>query len=157
MKASQIAQTVGCSRQTVWTHTRAPKPTPLGDDVTIGAPGKVVMADVLGWPEIAHEVVNRLREMVRRGNVQAAVQLARLAAAEARDTRCQNHVEVAILQELLLAHFEVWKSALEGPYARRVVMEMEADPVRLGEMLQDLFDDVARELNATAGAAAAAE
>ena len=144
---TEIARRLGCSRQTVWRKLRGYEPNVTPPAASNGAPSTGDL-DALDWPALQVEAVDILRTSAKRGSATSAVQLARLASAEARADSCINHVEEAMGAEAMTAFWETLGHHLLGPFARRVSVEFEIEPAIVEEAILAGLDDVARELDA---------
>ena len=86
-----------------------------------------------------------MRERARMGNTGAARDLAKLSLGEIHRQGCADHVSRTQAETEMLLMFQICKSYVVGPFLRRAALELEVNEGRLSEMLEDTFDDIARE------------
>lgn len=141
-----ICERLGISRQTVWRHcqglpepvppTPAPAPTPDGNG---HAPLDLEAAQSLG--------LGVLVQRAQAGSVSAAAHVFKIASAELRADKCQNHIPTEDVIQAAMVQFDLWVSHLQGPLQRRLLLEYDLDPGQVEGLISDSISDIARELN----------
>ena len=152
----QIAEKLGCNRVTAWRITKdLPKDLP----VVLDAPptsAPVSPAGETGQPNgkllefnDLRLSVGVLRERAAAGSTAAARDVAKLSLARINRQSCRDHVDRATAEADMLGIFQVCKHFVIGSFMRRVLMEFpDVDEERLAAMVEDTFDDIARDLEA---------
>ena len=139
-----IAEKIGCSRQTVWRHCRGLEPVPPAP--TPDANGHASPLDLEAAQSVGLDV---LVDKARTGSVSAAAHVFKIASAELRADKCQNHIQVEDVIASLKIQYHLWVLGLKGSFTRRLLMEHEdLDPGQLEGLIDDEIDSVTRELNA---------
>ena len=160
---AEIAERERCNRVTVWRLTKdmpgppppvldiAPAPIQEGDVDARAPAGKLLAHDDLSLG------VGVLRDRARSGSVTAARDLAKLSIGEIRaGTPCLAHVTTAEVHALMQMQFDLWRTRLLGPFARRLSLEFAVDSQAVEEMLENVVEDVSNEMNARRESAIAA-
>ena len=138
-----IAEKIGCSRQTVWRACRDAEPVPPTPHTPDGNGNGHV--DLLTAQSVGLDV---LVDKARTGSVSAAGTLFKAASAEIRADRCQNHIPAADVITSLKIQYHLWILALKGSFQRRLLMEYEdLDPGQLEGLIDDEIDQVTKTLN----------
>ena len=138
---SDICETVGVTRQTVWRHCRDSEPVPPTPPTRDGN-GHVDL-------ETAQSVgLGVLVDKARTGSVSAAANVFKIASAELRANRCVNHISKDEAIAALHVQYDLWRSNLKGVFVRRVLLEFDVDPARIESLVNDAIDSITRELNA---------
>ena len=139
-----ICERFSVSRQTVWRACKglervaasAPAPTPENGH----APLDLEAAQSLG--------LGVLVQRAQAGSVTAAAHVLKIASAELRANRCQNHISKDEVIAALQAQYGLWRSNLKGVFIRRIELEFDVDPARIENLVDDAIDAITRELNA---------
>ena len=141
LSVGDIAEKIGCSRQTIWRACRGlepvqPTPTPAPDGnghvdlSTARAVGLGVLVD-----------------KARTGSVSAAAHVFKIASAELRANRCVNHISKDEVIAALQAQYGLWRMHLQGSFIRRLELEFDVDPARIVSLVEDAIDGITSELN----------
>ena len=141
LSVGDIAEKVGCSRQTIWRHCRGlepvqPAPTPDGN---AHAPLDLETARGVG--------LSVLLERASAGSVSAAGTLFKQASVELRENRCKDHVSKDEVIAALHGQYGLWRMHLQGAFIRRIQLEFDIDPGHLESLVDDAIDAITRELN----------
>ena len=140
LSVGDIASKVGVSRVTVWRHSKGLEPVP--PTPTPAPNGQVDLETARGVG------LNILVDKARNGSVQAAAHVFKIASAELRADRCQNHIPKDDVIAALFTQYDLWRSNLQGSFTRRLLMEYEdLDPAQLEGLINDAIDGITRELN----------
>ena len=136
-----IAEKIGCSRQTIWRACRDSEPVPPTRDGNGHAPPlDLEAAQSLG--------LGVLVQRAQAGSVSAAAHVFKATSAELRADRCKDHIAAADVITSLKTQYHLWILALKGSFQRRLLMEYEdVDPGQLEGLIDDAIDGVTRELN----------
>ena len=142
LSVGDIAEKIGCSRQTIWRACKGiepvqptPAPTPDGN-------GHVDL-------KTARSVgLDTLLDRARNGSVSAASTLFKQTSDQLRADRCQNHLPIEDVITSLKTQYHLWVLALKGSFQRRLLMEYEdLDPRQLEGLIDDEIDQVTKTLN----------
>ena len=141
LSVGDIAEKIGCSRQTVWRACRdaepvppAPAPAPdLNGHVDLDAARRVGLAVLV--------------DRARGGSVSAAGQLFKQASDQLRADKCVDHIPLVDVVQGLRVQYDLWRSNLKGVFIRRVLLEFDVDPARIESLVDDAIDGITRELN----------
>ena len=156
MLPGRIAKRLGVSRQSVWRWCRAEAGVEADESgvtsVTASQTPRVAETDVqahdgvlIDWPSELTGAVARLRESK---SATATAQLARLAAAEIRQTpACQNHVDGAEANAMVGVVHSTWQSYMMDTGARRLAHVTDARLDLVIEEMDKIVDDVSAILN----------
>lgn len=156
MSRADIAEELGVHRQSVWRWTRGVEPsessvTPVTPAPAQGGPETGAQAQdgrIIDWPGDLVESVGVMRDKARGGSVTAARDLARLAAAEIRQTpACQNHVDGAEANAMVGVVHSTWQSYMMDTGARRLAHVTDARLDLVIEEMDKIVDDVSAILN----------
>lgn len=124
----------------------AREPTVNGSAPSAAPDGQVIDVD---WVSARSESVDVLRERAKDGSVSAAAQLVKLANVEIRTAiPCEGHVTAEAFWTFVQQVFDLYKSALLGPFARKLNHEFDVPLERVEDMVEDIAENVAREINA---------
>ena len=137
-----ICERLGISRQTVWRHSRGlePAPTPAPTPDSNGhAPLDLEAAQSVG--------LGVLVDKARNGSVSAAAHVLKIASAEIRANKCENHVAAADVVKALHGQYGLWRMHLQGAFVRRILLEFDVDPARIESLVDDAIDAITKELN----------
>ena len=146
LSVSDICESVGVTRQTVWRHCRGLEPVPPAPTPTPApTPDSNGHVDL----EAARGVgLGVLVDKARNGSVSAAAHVFKAASAELRADRCQNHIPTEDVITSLKIQYHLWILALKGSFQRRLLMEYEdLDPGQLEGLIDDEIDQVTKTLN----------
>ena len=145
LSVSDICEQVGVTRQTVWRHCRGlepvppaptPSPTPDGNG---HAPLDLEAAQSVG--------LDVLVDKARTGSVSAAAHVFKIASAELRADKCQNHISKDRVIAALQAQYGLWRMHLQGSFIRRLELEFDVDPARIESLVEDVINGITSELN----------
>lgn len=124
-------------RKPVAVNGSAPSAEPAGELVDVD------------WRAARSESVGVLRERAQEGSVTAAAQLAKIANAEIRTAiPCEDHVTAEDFWGYVQTVFDLFKSTMQGKFARQVSLEFDVPLERIETLIEDVAADVAKELNA---------
>ena len=145
LSVGDIAEKIGCSRQTVWRACRGLEPVPPAPASTsTPTPDSNGHVDL----EMAQSVgLGVLVDKARNGSVSAAVHVFKAASAEIRANKCVNHVPKDEIITALQAQYGLWRMHLQGAFVRRILLEFDVDPARIESLVDDAIDGITRELN----------
>ena len=143
-----ICERVGVSRQTVWRYSRglepvppAPTPSPTPD----GNGHAPLALDLEAAQSVGLDV---LVDKARTGSMSAAAHVFKIASAELRANKCQNHISKDRVIAALQVQYDLWRSNLKGVFVRRVLLEFDVDPARIESLVEDAINSITTELNA---------
>ena len=147
LPVGDIASKIGCSRQTVWRHSKGIEPVPPAP-----APTPAPTPDSNGHKPLDLEAAQSLGlgvlvSKARDGSVTAATSVFKIASAELRANRCVDHIEKAEVLAALQAQYGLWRMHLQGAFIRRMLLEFDVDPARIESLVDDAIDGITRELN----------
>ena len=142
LSVGDIAEKIGCSRQTIWRACKgiepvppAPAPAPdLNGHVDLDAARRVGLAVLVA--------------RARGGSVSAAGQLFKQTSDQLRADRCQDHIAAADVVKAAMVQFDLWVGHLQGPFVRRLLLEYDLDPGQVEGLISDSISDIVTELNA---------
>ena len=145
LSVGDIAEKIGCSRQTVWRACRGLEPVPPAPASTsTPTPDSNGHVDL----EMAQSVgLGVLVDKARNGSVSAAAHVFKAASAEIRANKCVNHVPKDEVITALQAQYGLWRMHLQGAFVRRILLEFDVDPARIESLVDDAIDGITRELN----------
>ena len=143
LSVGDIAEKIGCSRQTIWRHSRGIEPVPPTPH-TPGGNGHAPL-DLEAAQSVGLDV---LVDKARNGSVSAAAHVFKIASAELRADKCQNHISKDRVIAALHAQFNLWVGHLQGPFVRRLLLEYDLDPGQVEGLISDSISDIVKELNA---------
>ena len=160
MSNPEIGQILGIDRVTAWRATKdLPEPSPVvldapptpsedaPDDDAPAPAGALLAIDDLSLG------ISVLRERASSGSTSAARDLAKLSITEIHRAGCADHVSRTQAEAEMLGVYQVAKHYIAGPFLRRVCLEFpDVDEARLGEMIETVFDDIAREIESRSAA-----
>ena len=136
----EIAQREGCDRSTVWRIVRSLPPESPPEPIEGPEPaGRLLEIDDLALS------VGVLRDRAQSGSAAAARDLAKLSLGEIHRQGCADHVNKSSAERDMIGVYQICKAYVAGPFLRRAALELEIDEGRLSEMIEDTFDDIARE------------
>ena len=142
LSVSDICESVGVTRQTVWRHCRGLEPVPPAPAPTPDLNGHVDL-------EMAQSVgLEVLVSKARTGSVSAAASVFKIASAEIRADRCKDHIPTEDVVKALQAQYGLWRMHLQGGFIRRLELEFDVDPARIEGLVADTIDAITLELNA---------
>ena len=155
LTVGDIASKIGCSRQTVWRHSKGIEPVPP-------APTPSPTPDSNGHKPLDLEAAQSLGlgvlvQRAQAGSVSAAAHVFKATSAEIRANRCQDHIPKDDVIAALFTQYDLWRSNLKGVFIRRIELEFDVDPARIENLVDDAIDAITRELNARFEAASEAE
>ena len=141
LSLGDVAEKIGCSRQTVWRACRDAEPVPPAPAPTNGNGHALDLeaARALG--------LTVLMERASAGSVSAATSVFKTASAELRADRCQDHIPMEDVVRALHGQYDLWRSNLQGAFIRRILHEFDVDPGHLESLVDDAIDGITRELN----------
>ena len=141
VSVSDICESVGVTRQTVWRHCRGLEPVPPAPtpDSNGHAPLDLEAAQSLG--------LGVLVQRAQAGSVSAAAHVFKAASAEIRANKCVDHLPIEDVITSLKAQYHLWVLGLKGSFTRRVLLEFDVDPARIESLVDDAIDGITRELN----------
>ena len=145
LSVGDIAEKIGCSRQTIWRHCRGlepdtPTPTPAPTPDSNGhAPLDLEAARGVG--------LGVLVDKARNGSVSAAAHVFKAASAEIRANKCVNHVAKDEVIAALHGQYGLWRMHLQGAFVRRLLLEFDLDPGQVERLVDDAIDGITSELN----------
>ena len=142
VSVGDICEQVGISRQTVWRHCRGLEPVPPAP--TPDANGHASPLDLEAAQSVGLDV---LVDKARTGSVSAAAHVFKIASAELRADKCQNHISKDAVIAALQAQYGLWRMHLQGAFVRRLLLEFDVDPARIESLVDDAIDGITRELN----------
>ena len=146
LTVGDIASKIGCSRQTIWRHCRGLEPVqPTPTPAPTPAPDGNGHVDLSTARAVGLGV---LVDKARNGSVSAAANVFKIASAELRADKCQNHIPTEDVIQAAMVQFEVWVGHLQGPFVRRLLLEYDVDPGQVEGLISDSISDIAKELNA---------
>ncbi len=141
LSVGDIVEKIGCSRQTVWRACRGLEPVPSTPAPTPDGNGHVDL-------ETAQSVgLDVLVDKARNGSVSAAAHVLKIASAEIRANKCENHVAAADVVKALHGQYGLWRMHLQGAFVRRILLEFDVDPARIESLVDDAIDAITKELN----------
>ena len=140
----EIAEREQCNRSTIWRIVRSLPPEAPPEPTEGPEPdGRLLEFDDLALG------VGILRDRALAGSSVAARDLAKLSLAQINRQGCADHVSRTQAEADMLGIYQVAKHYIVGPLMRRVLLEFEhVDEGRLAAMVEDTFDDIARDLEA---------
>ena len=154
----EIGQILGCNRVTAWRATKdLPEPSPVVLDMPptsapVSPVGDAPDGKLLEIDDLALSV-GVLRQRAAAGSTSAARDLAKLSITEIHRAGCADHVSRTVAETEMLGIFQIAKHYIVGPFLRRVCLEFpDVDEGRLSEMIEDTFDDIAREIESRSAA-----
>ena len=138
---SDIAESLGVSRQTVWRHSKDIEPDPAPAPAPTNGNGHVDLAAAQS------ESLGVLLDKAKNGSVSAAAHVFKATSNELRLSRCVNHIPMEDVVRALEAQYQLWLSNLKGAFVRRILLEFDVDPARIEGLINDSIDHVTQELN----------
>ena len=138
VSVSDICEQLNVHRQTVWRHSRGLEPAPTPDS-NGHAPLDLEAAQSVG--------LGVLVDKARNGSVSAAAHVLKIASAEIRANKCENHVAAADVVKALHGQYGLWRMHLQGAFVRRILLEFDVDPARIESLVDDAIDAITKELN----------
>ena len=147
LSVSDICERIGVTRQTVWRHSKGIEPVPPTPTPTPSpTPDSNGQVDL----EMAQSVgLGVLVDKAKGGSVSAAAHVFKAASAELRSNRCSNHISKDEVIAALLWQYDLWKTALKGPFCRRLMLEFDLDdPGQIEALVEGAINDITKELNA---------
>ena len=142
LSVGDIAEKIGCSRQTIWRACKGIEPVPPAPTPTPDGNGHVDLEAARGVGLAV--LVNK----ARNGSVSAAASVFKIASAELRADKCVDHVALTDVVKGLHAQYSLWRMHLQGSFTRRLLMEYEdLDPGQLELLIDDAIDGITKELN----------
>ena len=143
LSAGDIAEKIGCSRQTIWRACKGMEPvppTPHTPDGNGHAPLDLDAARRVGLAVLV--------DRARGGSVSAAGQLFKQTSDQLRADFCKDHIAAADVVKAAMAQFDLWVGHLQGPFVRRLLLEYDLDPGQVEGLISDSIADIVTELNA---------
>ena len=141
LSVSDICESVGVTRQTVWRHCRGLEPAP---PTPAPAPNGNGHVDLEAAQSVGLDV---LVDKARNGSVSAAAHVFKIASAELRADKCQNHISKDRVIAALQAQYGLWRMHLQGSFIRRIELEFDVDPARIESLVEDVINGITSELN----------
>ena len=139
LSVSDICESVGVTRQTVWRHCRGLEPAPTPAPSPDGNGHDLAQARDIG--------LGVLVDRAKNGSVTAAGLLFRQASAEIRADKCVDHISKDEVIAALQAQYGLWRMHLKGAFVRRLLLEFDLDPGQVESLVHDTVSGVTRELN----------
>ena len=143
LSVGDIAEKIGCSRQTVWRACRGLEPVPPAPAPTPDSNGHTPL-DLEAAQSVGLDV---LVDKARTGSVSAAAHVFKIASAELRADKCQNHISKDRVIAALQAQYGLWRMHLQGSFIRRLELEFDVDPARIESLVEDVINGITSELN----------
>ena len=140
-----IAEKIGCSRQTIWRACRGAEPVPP-------SPAPAPTPDGNGHAPLDLDAARRvgldvLVDRARGGSVSAAAQIFKQASDQLRADKCVDHIPLVDVVKALQAQYGLWRMHLQGAFVRRLLLEFDVDPARIESLVEDAIDGITSELN----------
>ena len=141
LSVSDICESVGVTRQTVWRHCRGLEPAP---PTPAPAPNGNGHVDLEAAQSVGLDV---LVDKARNGSVSAAAHVFKAASAEIRLNKCENHISKDEVIAALHGQYGLWRLHLQGAFVRRMMLEFDVDAASIESLVNDAIDHVTLELN----------
>lgn len=146
MSMGQIASKLGCAKGTVHGDIQALGLQQRPVEVTPVTAGETIPA----LEVLKDEGIQLLRLQAQRSSTaaQKLVKVAEDGLEAERLRRCQFHVTEDEQRERLDRHYQIWLKHLKGPFMRRLALELSVDIAYVSRLIEDVIEDVIREVNA---------